>query len=251
MRDDRQLECALEGEAAARVPLADDAARLVDELEAAVEVAADDPEQVVEATALEDGVREPLVDGDRLRQLLEPLARDVRDGRLRDRHERHLVRNLEHREAEPVGLLRERGRHLGEVEADPEAEPCETVLGEAAQVRALAGLELAHAQAGREQQLAALEPLGGVVELGDVEPADLPAEALGARRDPEVEAWKGGDVANGKHACLDELAKTTGREARVQCPGRPISPNPLGHGVHKAPVRSGPFGPCRAGPARG
>ena len=73
-----------------------------------------------------------------------------------------------------------------EAEAEPEAEPREAVLREAAQVRALSGRELADAETRREQELTALEKGGRVVELGDVEPRHLVGQALRARRDAQA-----------------------------------------------------------------
>ena len=76
-----------------RVPLADDAPALVDEGERAVEVVADDREQRLQPAPLEHGVGEALVHLERVRDLLELLVREVRERRLGDRDERHLVGN--------------------------------------------------------------------------------------------------------------------------------------------------------------
>ena len=132
--DDRELERAVERRRPASVPLADDAALLVDEREAAVQVVADDGEERLEAPAADDGVGQALVHGQRPRLLLELLVRQVGEGRLRDRHERDVVGDGQHRERELVGLLDEGHRDVREAEADPEPEPCEPVLGEAADV---------------------------------------------------------------------------------------------------------------------
>ena len=107
--------------------------------------------------------------------------------------------HLEHREAEPVRLLGQRGRHLCEVEADPEAESREPVLRQPPHVGPLAGGQLTDAEPGGEQELAAFEPLGRVLQLRDVQPADLAAEPLRACRDPQIEARQSGDVADAEH----------------------------------------------------
>ena len=77
------------------------------------------------------------------------------------------------------------------------------------------GAELADAQAGRDQELAALEPRRRVRQLGDVHPADLVVEPGAPRRDAELEAGQSSDVADGEQGFggatsleLDALAKT-------------------------------------------
>jgi hypothetical protein len=83
------------------------------------------------------------------------------------------------------------------------------VLGEPAHVGALRRRHLAHAEAGGEQELAALEELRRVGELGDVEPADLVAKPVGARGDGQPELGKLGDLLDGQH----EVFRRTGQDA--------------------------------------
>ena len=216
-RDDRQLERALEGDATPPMALAHHPPALVDEREAAVQVVAHDCEERLEPASPDDRVCEALVHRERARELLELLAGEVGERRLRDGDERQLVRDRDRREGQLVGLLDHGRRHVGEAEPDPEAEPGKTVLGQAAHVGALGRRLVAHAQAGREQELAALEELRGVGQLRDVEPADLVGEPLGARRDRELEARHVREVANRQHvAHFDTGAKRyagTRREA--------------------------------------
>ena len=96
--DDGELERVLEGDAAPAVALADHAPALVDERQAAVEVVADDGEERLEPAPLDDRVGEALVDRERARELLELLAGEVRERRLRDGDERQLVRDGDRRE---------------------------------------------------------------------------------------------------------------------------------------------------------
>ena len=163
--DDGQLECAVEAESVPRVALCDDASALVDESEAAAEVVADHRKERLQAAALEHGRREALVHLERARHLFQLLAGEMRDRRLRDGHERDLVRDCKHRERESVPLLDDRRRHIREAEADAEAEAREPVLGEPLDVGALRRRHLAHAEPGCEQELAALEELRGVGKL--------------------------------------------------------------------------------------
>jgi len=107
---------------------------LVDEGEAAVEMAADDAEQRLDTAPADDRVGEALVDGQRPRLLLELLVGEAREGGLRDRHERHLVGDGQDREGELVRLLDDRRGNLAEAEADPEAEARDAVLRQPAHV---------------------------------------------------------------------------------------------------------------------
>src|SRR5919108_6264948 len=97
---------------------AEDAAGLVHERQRATEAVAEDREQRRHAASLEDGLGEALVHLKRLRLLLQLLAREPAEGRLRDRDERRLVRDGDDREPELVRRLDQRRRHLGEPEAD-------------------------------------------------------------------------------------------------------------------------------------
>jgi hypothetical protein len=79
-------------------------------------------------------VAQPLVYLERTRHVLELFVGEVRERGLGDRDEGRVIRDREHREAEPVRLLDERGWDLGEAEADAEAERCEPVVGEPSHV---------------------------------------------------------------------------------------------------------------------
>ena len=141
-------------------------------------------------------------------------------------------------------------RWLRPAEADAEGEAGEAVLGEPAHVLALGARELADAQAGRDQELAALEPRRRVRQLGDVHPADRVVEPGAARGDAELEAGQGGDVADGEQGfggatCsveLDALAKTLlrlrGRQARGAAANR------FGHARPVRTPRRGPAVHC-------
>src|SRR5581483_10930536 len=209
--DDRQLERVVEAQPAACVALGDDAAALVDERQRAAEVRAEDREQRVEPAALEHGLRQPLVHLERARQPLELLVREVRERRSRDRDERHLVRDAEDREGTALRLGRDRRRHLHEAEADAEAQAGDAVVSEPAHVRALAARRLTDAEAGRQQELAALEEACRVGELGAVQPGDLVVEAAGARRDAQLQVGQVGDVPDRQH--VDSTAGTNLRES--------------------------------------
>ncbi len=215
----RQLERRLERRATAGVPLREHASPLVEQRERAPEVAAHDRQERLHAAALEHGLREALVHLERPRQALELLVREPRAGGLRDRHERHLVRHADDGEAERVRLLHERRRDLREAEPQAEAEPREPVLREPAQVGALRRRELADAETGREEQLAALEKRGRIVQLGDVEPGHLVGQTVRAGGDGEAEALELGDVANGQHS--DIRAKARLAQRRLQAAARP------------------------------
>ncbi len=138
VRHDRQLERVLEADAPSCVPLHEDASALVDECEAAPEMARDDGQQALGAATVRHCLREPFVHLEGLGDELELLAREVAEDGLRDGDERHLVRHLEDREALAVGLLDERRRHRLVAEAEPEAEPGQPVTGEPADVGAAA-----------------------------------------------------------------------------------------------------------------
>ena len=132
---ERELEGPVERRVAAGVALGDDAAPFVDERQRATQVPADDREQRRDAATFEHRLGQALVHLERAGQPLELLAREPRRRALRDRDERDLVRNADDRKAQLVPLFDERGRNLGEAEAEPEAEPGEAVLRQAAQVR--------------------------------------------------------------------------------------------------------------------
>ena len=126
-------------------------------------------------------------------------VREPRRDRLRQRDERHLVRDGDEREVEPLRLVGERGRRLGPAEADAEREPGEAVAREAAHVLAMRPRQLADAESRRDQQLASLEPRRRVGELGDVDPADRVVGAGRARSELQPEARQVRDVTDGQH----------------------------------------------------
>src|SRR5581483_6440589 len=106
---------------------------------------------------------------------------------------------------------RDRRRHLREAEADAEAQAGDAVVSEPAHVRALAARRLTDAEAGRQQELAALEEACRVGELGAVQPGDLVVEAAGARRDAQLQVGQVGDVPDRQH--VDSTAGTNLRES--------------------------------------
>ena len=166
----------------ARLALAHDAARLVDECQRAADVLADDRQQRRRPSSLEDGMREPLVHLERAFDPRQLLVRELRRDRLRQRDERHVVGDRDQREAHLLGLVGERRGRLGPAEADAEGQAREPVLGESAHVLALRPRELADAEPGRDQKLTALEPRRRVGQLRDVDPAN---RVVASRRRPQ------------------------------------------------------------------
>ena len=81
----------------------------------------------------------------------------------------------------------------------PNPRPAIPCLREPADVRSLRRRRLAHAEARREEELAALEPLRRVGEFRDVQPADLVLEPLGARRHLELELGQLSEVPHRQH----------------------------------------------------
>jgi hypothetical protein len=217
----RQLECAVEARSPAGMALAHDASVLVLQREAAVQVVADDREKRLDAAAADDRVRQPLVHGERACLLLELLVREVRERRLRDRHERHVVRNRKNREREFVCLVDDRAGHVGKAEAHPEAEARNSVLGKPADVRALERRGLADAEPGGEEELAALQPPGGIVQLGDVQPADFVLETVRARRDSQLELGKSREVPHRQHPGPFDIEAKRYARSRPEATGNP------------------------------
>jgi hypothetical protein len=128
---------------------------------------------------------------------------------LGDGDERHLERHLEDREAGPVGGLahRRRGRLEGEAEPDPEGG--QVGLGQLLDVGGLAPGAAAHAPPGGQQDLAAAQEPGRVLELGHVRPADRPVQPVGARDQPQAELLDGQQVGNGGGHRLPSAPKRT------------------------------------------
>ena len=86
-------------------------------------------EDLVQATALDHQPLESLVHLGAALEHVVLLVYESRGRSLGDRDERHLVRDLEQRQLELVGLGEDRFRHPLVVEADPEAESGETLGG--------------------------------------------------------------------------------------------------------------------------
>jgi len=129
---------------------------------------------------------EPALHGDPALQDLVLLVDEAGEGLLGDRDERRRVGDLEQREVTFLRLLDQGFRQLAVAEAGAEAEPGEVAVGEQADEGALlcSGVER---DAGGQHQLAAGEPGGRVLELGDVDPAHRGAGGVGAGRKLETE----------------------------------------------------------------
>ena len=153
----------------------------------------------LQALFFEHDLGELLVHGERALQERVLLVHDLRGDGLGDGDERDVVGHLEQRK---VVLFGQRDHGLGhrlEAEADAEAEAREVGVDQALQHGELLGLAVDEREPGGEQQLAALEPAGGVGHLGDVHPAHRVADRLLARAELEVETGDLEDVLNGDH----------------------------------------------------
>ena len=140
----------------------------------------------LQAALLEDQPLEPALHGDAALQHLVLLVDEAGEGLLGDRDERRRVGDLEEREVALLGLVDQRFRQLLVAEAGAEAEPGEVAVGEQADEGALLGGAVER-DPGGQHQLAAGEPRGRVLELGDVDPAHRRGRRLGAGREVEVE----------------------------------------------------------------
>ena len=158
-------------------------------------------EDGLEALLFEHDLGELLVHREAALQKRVLLVDDLRGHRLGDGDERHVVRHLEQRETVLLGDLDERRRHLVEAEAGAEAEPGEVVVDEQLELLDLPVLRADEAVAGGEEELAALEPLGRVGDLGDVHPAHRVAGGLGAGQQSEVQVGDLKDVLDADHRC--------------------------------------------------
>ena len=161
------------------------------------------------AARVEDDRRAPDQAGERGRDTLQPLLREhdllqplvrrqralqdrvllvdqVGERLLGDRDERRLVRHLDEREAELLGRRAQLAGRLGVGEPGAEPEAREVVRRQVLHERALAA-RIGQVHPGGEQQLAAREPRGRVVELGDVHPSDGAVEPLLAGDEADVE----------------------------------------------------------------
>jgi hypothetical protein len=115
---------------------------------------------------------------------------------LGDRDERHRVGDLEHREPEPVGRRRQRPRQAIEAEPEPHTQAGEARFGEPLHVRALFRGVRPDPGARGEQELAALQPRRGVLELAEMDPPDGPIRPRLSRTQTERESRDGEDVSD-------------------------------------------------------
>ncbi len=99
---------------------------------------------------------------------------------LRHRHERHLAVQLDQREPGRAGGVHDRGRQPAEARTELHHERGDAAVGQPADERPLLGGAGAEAQAGGEEQLAALEQRRDVGNLARVHPAHGAAEPVGA-----------------------------------------------------------------------
>ena len=132
----------------------------------------------VEPAPLDDETLELLVDPRPPLQYRVLLVHQAREGTLRDRDERHLVGDLEHRNPQLRRLVDERLGHLLVLEPRTDADPRDAVVREAFAELALprGGVQL---DARGEQQLTARQPRGGVLDLGDVHPPNGALRSVG------------------------------------------------------------------------
>ena len=153
----------------------------------------------LEALFFEDDLGELLVHREAALQERVLFVDDLRGHGLGDGDERHVIGHLEQRESVLLGDPDERRRHLVEAEAGAEAEPREIVIDEPLELLDLLLLRADEAIPGGEEELAALEPSGGVGDLGDVHPAHRIAARLGAGQQSEVQVGDLEDVLNADH----------------------------------------------------
>ena len=139
------------------------------------------------------------------------LVQQSREHRLGDRDERDRVGHLEQREPRLLGGGDERSREPLVAEPEAEPEPGQTGIGETAHVGPLLAGGRTDPGAGREQELAALQPRRRVLELADVDPPDRPVLVRLAGDGPQGEARNAEDVANGEgHRAIVRGVQTTG-----------------------------------------
>ena len=125
--------------------------------------------QRLEAALGQHDPLEPLMRRDRAAQDRVLLVDELRERRLGDRDERHLVGNLEYRKVPFGRRLQQRRRNLLVAEPDPEPEPGQLVVSEPGHELALL-LGAVEQHPGAEQQLAAGQPRRRILQLGDVDP---------------------------------------------------------------------------------
>ena len=153
----------------------------------------------LQAFLFEDDLGELLVDRERALQKRVLFVDDLRGDGLGDGDERDVVGHLEQRKVVLSASATMAVGHGLEAEAHAEAEAREIGVDQALQHGELFGLAVDEREPRREQQLAALEPAGGVGHLGDVHPAHRVADRLLARAELEVETGDLEDVLNGDH----------------------------------------------------
>ncbi len=156
-------------------------------------------EDGLQALLLEHDLGELLVHGEAALQQGVLLVDDLGRDRLADGEERDVVRDLEQREAVLFGDAHQRRRNLVEAEAGAEPEAGDVVVDEPLDLLDLVRLVAGETVAGGEEQLAALEPLGGVGHLADVHPADGVADGGLAGQQPKIELRDLEDVLDGDH----------------------------------------------------
>ena len=159
-------------------------------------------EDRVETLLLEHDLGELLVHREAALQQRVLFVDDLRRDGLADGDERHVVGHLEDGE---VVLLRDADERFGDlVETEPgaDAQTGQVVVDEALEPGDLLLLGAHHAVTRAQQQLAALEPLGGIGDLGDVHPPDRVAHCLRARQQLEVEIGNLENVLDRDHLGL-------------------------------------------------
>ncbi len=116
----------------------------------------------LQALLFEHDLGELLVDRERALQQRILFVHDLGRDRFGDRDERDVVGHLEQREAVLLGERDHRVGHRLEAEPHSEAEPGDVDVDEPLQEGELLRLSIHEREPGREQQLAALEPAGGI-----------------------------------------------------------------------------------------
>ena len=174
------------GELAAEAAPGEALAAAVEDGDGAADRGGDRRRDLLQAALLQDQPLQPSLHGDAALQNLVLLVDEAGEGFLGDRDERRRVGDLEQREVPLLGLLDQRFRQFAVAEAGAEAEPGEVAVGEQADEGALLGGAVER-DPGAEHQLAAGEPGGRVLELGDVDPSHRRSSRSGAGREIEVE----------------------------------------------------------------
>jgi hypothetical protein len=184
----------------------------------------------------ERGTDQVALRGEAASGLVVLLGREQARDRLGDGDERRALGHLEQRQAGLLGGGRERGGHavVGEPRAQAEPETGDVGRDEAGDVRRARGRALRQPHAGGEQQLAALEERGRVLELADRDPAHRPVEGAGGGVHRQPELGQRHDVAQARrHAGLpggppDRVVRTGQgyKQVWTRSPGRGRRPAP-------------------------